>query len=255
MKAAAVLAALLTTVLATGCVTTRNYDDTGSPKEAAHYNVQLGIGYMQQGNYDLAMRKLQRALKEDPELPEAHTSLALLYEKIGDADRADEQYRRALDLAPDDPETQNGYGVFLCRHGKVSESEQYFLNAARNPTYPTPEAAYTNAGICLLRIQKKDRAEADFRLALKRQPDYPDALWQLARLSFGEQKYLETRAFLQRFMARNRQLHAEVLWLAARNEHALGAGAEANKYARELIAKFPASPEARLARQLDYDGA
>lgn len=251
-SAAAVLAL---TVLAAGCVSTQSYTGSdASPKEAARYNTQLGVGYMQQGDYDLAMQKLQRALKEDPELPEAHTSIALLFERLGEPERADQHYRRALDLAPDNPSVQNAYGVFLCRHGKAAQSEQYFIDAARNPVYPTPEAAYTNAGICLLKIGKNEQAEQYFRAALKSRPDYPDALWQLASLSFSQHQYLETRAFLQRFMAHNAKPHAAVLWLAARNERALGSEAEARRYARKLIARFPGSSEARLAQRQHYDG-
>lgn len=252
-KVAAAMALLAAAAL-TGCVSTQGYSGgEASPTEAARFNTQLGVGYMEQGNNDLAMQKLQRALKEDPNLPEAHTSIALLFARLGESRRADRHYRRALELAPDDPSVQNAYGVFLCRHGKAAESEKYFLDAARNPVYPTPEAAYTNAGVCLVKIGRNEQAERYFRSALKSRPDYPDALWQLANLSFSQHKYLETRAFLQRFMAHNVKPHAEVLWLAARNERALGSAPDAARYARELIARFPRSREAERAKQQHYD--
>ncbi|HET7569788.1 MAG TPA: type IV pilus biogenesis/stability protein PilW [Gammaproteobacteria bacterium] len=254
MKTLSIGMAIAAAWLLAGCVSTGAPQSQAQPKLAAKYNVQLGVAYMQQGRLDLALKKLQRALKQDPDLAEAHTAIALVYEKRGDIGLADQHYRRALDIAPHDPKTLNAYGVFLCRHNKVDQSEQYFLAAAANPDYDTPEAAYTNAGVCLLKIGKQDRAEADFRLALKAQPDYPDALWQLARLSFDEGKHLPARAFLQRFMAHNRQPHAEVLWLAARNERALGDRDQARKFAAELIAKFPRSAEARLARKMTGNG-
>lgn len=248
-----VVAAIAGAILLAGCVSTAP-SDQANPEEAARYNVQLGVAYMQQGRLDVALRKLQRALKQDPDLAEAHTAIARLYEQRGNIDLAQEHYRRALDIAPHDPGVMNAYGVFLCRHGQVASSEQYFLRAASDPNYATSEAAYTNAGICLLKIDRKDEAEKDFRRALQVEPNYAEALWQLARLSFNAGKYLESRAFLQRFMEQNRKPRPEVLWLAARTEHALGATPLAQKYARRLISEFPRSAQATLARKMDYDG-
>lgn len=250
MKIVIAVFALACAALTAGCVSTGNLpEDNAQPKEAARYNTELGIGYMQQGNNDLAMRKLQRALDEDPDLPAAHSAIALLYERLGEPKLADQHYRRALDLAPDDPNAQNAYGVFLCRHNRVADSEKYFLGAAHNPAYSTPEAAYTNAGVCLLKIGKSARAQQYFRMALKNQPKYSVALWQLARLSFHEHKYLHTRAFLQRLMTDGSTPRAAVLWLAVRNERALGNDNDADRYLRELLAKFPHSHEAQLAMQ------
>lgn len=246
--------AIACVVLLAGCVSTAPSQDQADPEEAARYNVQLGVAYMQQGRLDVALRKLQRALRQDPDLPEAHTSIARLYEQRGNVDLAQQHYRRALDIAPHDPGVLNAYGVFLCRHGQVADSEQYFLQAASDPNYATAEAAYTNAGICLLKIDRKKEAEKVFRRALQVDPNYAEALWQLARLSFNAGKYLESRAFLQRFMEQNRKPRPEVLWLAARTEHALGATPLAQKYARRLISEFPRSAQATLARKMDYDG-
>ncbi|HET6655018.1 MAG TPA: type IV pilus biogenesis/stability protein PilW [Gammaproteobacteria bacterium] len=246
--------ALLAMLLVAGCVSTTPEEGQVQPKEAARYNVQLGVAYMQQGRLDLALQKLQRALKQDPNLASANTAIARLYERRGNTDLAARYYQRALDIAPQDPKVQNAYGVFLCRHDQVAESEAYFLAAARDPDYATAEAAYTNAGICLLKIDEKAKAEADFRQALQVEPDYAEALWQLARLSYDEGKYLQTRAFLQRFMAHTRSPQPEVLWLAARTEQALGADTEAHKFARRLMARFPRSAEATLASKMIRNG-
>ncbi|HET7588185.1 MAG TPA: type IV pilus biogenesis/stability protein PilW [Gammaproteobacteria bacterium] len=254
MRIRLVAAAMSAALLVAGCVSTTPTEDRAQPKQAARFNVRLGVAYMQQGRLDLALHKLQRALRQDPNLPSANTAIARLYERRGNTDLATRYYQRALDIAPHDPKVQNAYGVFLCRHDRVAESEAHFLAAARDPDYTTAEAAYTNAGICLLKINEKDKAEADFRRALQVEPDYAEALWQLARLSYDEGKYLQTRAFLQRFMAHAREPQAGVLWLAARTEKALGADAEAQKFARRLMARFPRSAEATLASKMMRDG-
>jgi type IV pilus assembly protein PilF len=253
MKSSIVIVLGFGALVLTGCVSSAPQGGS-NPEDAAQYNVKLGVAYMQQGRLDVALQKLKRALKENPDSAPAHAALARLYARRGSMSRARQYYRKAIDLAPDDPKIQNAYGVFLCRHGKAVQSERYFIAAAGNPDYITPEAAYTNAGICQLNVGKRDAAEADFRRALKSKPGYTSALWQLARLSFKQGEHMDARAFLQRLLADNKHPQAKVLWLAARNERALGADDSANKLAHRLIVQWPRSSEAALARKTHRHG-
>jgi type IV pilus assembly protein PilF len=59
-----------------------------SNQDAARYNVQLGMSYMQRGDLEGAREKLERAVQQDPTLPAAHAALGILYERAGDTRRA-----------------------------------------------------------------------------------------------------------------------------------------------------------------------
>ena len=59
-------------------------------EDAAVYNTQLGIAYLNQGELGLAKDKLDRAVLQDPSFPEAHSARAMLYERLGDNDKADD---------------------------------------------------------------------------------------------------------------------------------------------------------------------
>lgn len=216
-----------------------------SLKQAAQYNVELGIAYLRQGQRDLAMQKLQKALEQNPDNADAYMGLGLLYDTIGDTERADHNYRIALRKAPDNPQIQNNYAVFLCQHGQLQKSEKYFIEAARNPLYPTPEAAYTNAGVCANRIPDVAAAEQYFRKALDINPNFPDALYQMARLSYAQKKYLQARAFLERFDLVTPQPQPEALLLGVETERALGNARGASEYTRKLLTQFPNSPQAQ----------
>ncbi len=232
-----------------GCVTTSTSPgEKVSLKQASQYNVALGVAYLRQGNRDLAMHKLQSAIQQDPDNADAYSALGLLYDSIGDIDRADEAYRKALNKAPQDPQIQNNYAVFLCQHGKPEKSEKYFLQAAKNPLYPTPEAAYTNDGVCANRIPDPAAAEQYFRRALDINPNFPEALYQMARLSYGRRHYLEARAFIERFNSVSPQSRAAILLLGVRTEQALGNTRGAAEYAKKLLKLYPTSRE---AQQLD----
>ena len=53
----------------------------GSNTDAATYNLQLGVAYLQQGNLAVAKEKLERAYQQNPRDAEVHGALALLYSR------------------------------------------------------------------------------------------------------------------------------------------------------------------------------
>jgi len=239
-----IVAALLIAGLAAGCASTPAEGEKVSDQDAARYNVQLGMSYLQRGDLEGAREKLERAAQQDPSLPAAHAALGILYERAGDARRAGEHLRRATRLAPDDPNMLNNYGGFLCRQGDRREGIRHFDLAAGNPYYRTPEAALTNAGVCARGIPDPDAAENYFRRALDANRNYADALLQLADLSLETQRTLQARAFLQRYEAVSTAT-AYSLALGYRIETAAGNAQAANEYARRLRREFPDSRESR----------
>ena len=243
-------------VLLAGCVSTSNSQfpsEQVSLKRASEDNVALGLQYMQQGNRDVAMQKIQKAIQQDPDNANAYVAEALLYNAIGDTDRADDAYHVAMRKASNDPQILNNYAVFLCQHGKAKQSLPYFLKAATNPLYSTPDAAYTNAGVCATYVPDAESAEQYFRKALEINQNFPEALFQMAQLTYNQKKYLETRAFIQRYtqVAKPRP---EVLLLGVRTERALGNPQGAADYAKQLIKLFPTSPQVQQLDQADPHG-
>lgn len=252
---AKILCLLTAVLLLSGCVSTSSTPDNKvSLKQASQDNVSLGVGYLQQGRRDLAMQKLQLALQQDPDNANAYSALGLLYNSSGDIERADENYREALDKAPDDPQIQNNYAVFLCQQGKPKESEKYFIEAAQNPLYPTPEAAYANAGVCANLIPDTVTAEQYFRKSLAINPNYPTSLYQMARLSFDQKQYRNALIYIQRFESASPTPRPEVLLLGVRTENALGYKQGAEGYAKKLRILFPNSPETQQLNQ-SYNNA
>jgi len=225
------------------CVTTGGDMGPAHPRDAAAINAQMGLEYMEQGNDELAMEKLQHALKLDPDSADANHYIALLYVKLGDNKEAEQHYHRALSARPNDPNLLNNYGLFLCRQKRLDEAQEKFLAAAKQPFYRSPEVAYTNAGVCAMAVPDFKGAEDDFRAALRQDPKLPEALYGMADLSFKQQRYLPARAFVQRYLDAA-PAGPRILLLAARIERKLGDEASAMKYADQLRSKFPTSPEA-----------
>ena len=202
---------------------------------------------MERGQYELAVEKLRKAVEFDPEHTPAHLTLALLYDQIGRTEAAGEHYRTAARLAPGDGATQNSYGAHLCRIGRLEEAVDRFLKATEDPFYATPEVALTNAGACARRIPDPERAERFLRRALDIRPDFPDALYHMAELSYQQGQAFQARAFLQRYESAA-QHEAGSLLLGYRIESSLDNGEGAAEYARDLLQRHPESEEARTLK-------
>jgi type IV pilus assembly protein PilF len=241
---AACLASLL--LLMSACISTGEPLPKSST-DAAQYNMELGIGYLRQGNLEAAKEKLLKAIDHDPGLATAHTALGLVYERLEDLPGAERQYRRAVSISPDDPDALNSLGVFLCaRRNRSVEGLDFLDRALAVPLSRMPAnraMLNTNAGICAKPVDLP-RAEAYLRTALSLDATYPEALLQLADVTFSQGNALQARAFLERHVAAAGASPA-ALWLGVRVEKSLKDNAAAGRYAQQLKEQFPESVETR----------
>jgi type IV pilus assembly protein PilF len=234
-----------------GCVSAdgRKPLKQSDPKEtAAKYNIQLGTAYLQQGNYNLAREKLERALKQNPRDPDVHTSLGLLYDRTGDLKGADRHFREALRLDPEKPDLGNNYAVYLCKNGRVEEGVERFDAVAANRYYRTPEVALTNAGVCLRGAKKFDEAETRFLGAIKARPNYSEATVQLASLYLEREQIAEARKVVDTYLGAFRP-NPDVLFAAVSVARAAKDRVAEEKHSRALRMEFPESAQARALKR------
>lgn len=216
--------------------------------EIAQANMRLGVAYMEDGNYEKALEKLERARRADPSYPMAHNMLGVLYQRLGENDKAEESFKRGLDLAPSNPNLLNNYGQFLCSGDRPEEAEQAFLKARDNPLNDNPARALTNAGTCAMMNNNIDKAETYYRDALQQNPRQSLALVQMAEIQYDKGEYLSARGYLQRYLEVARHTPRS-LWLGIRIERELGDSDTLSSYALLLKSNFPDSEEARLLRE------
>ena len=243
--------AILTASLLVGCVSsdgTKALKREDPAESAAKTNIQLGIAYLQQGNYTVAREKLERSLKQNPKDPDVHTSLGLLYDRTGEPKLADKHYQEALRLAPDNPDVSNNYAIYLCKRGKVDEGVQRFAAVAANKYYRTPEVALTNAGVCLRGAKRLDEAQAKFAGAIKVRPDYSEATVQLATLHVERGQLAEARKVVDTYLGAFRP-RPDVLYVAVTVARAAKDKMSEEKFSRTLRLEFPDSAQALALKQ------
>jgi type IV pilus assembly protein PilF len=239
------------TLLLAAC-SSSNPQRESKPQSAAVYNTQLGIAYMNQGDLPRAKEKLDRAVTQDPSNPEVHSARAMLFSRLGLPKDADAEYRTALRLAPDDPNVINNYAVYLCQNGRTDEGVKRFEEAAKNALYRTPEAAYTNAGVCLHAAKRDTEARAKFISALQIKPSFSDAALQLANLDFQQGNLAHARGLIDGYL-NNFTENPDLLLLGVRVARAQNDTLGAQRYARKLQMNFPGTDQAKALAGLDHN--
>ncbi len=219
-------------------------DQTQNEKASA-VNVQLGIGYLQQNDFELANDKLSKALRQDSDSAPAHNAFAILQDRLLQTEKAEYHYKKATTLDPENSQAANNYGAFLCRHGRELESEKYFMQALKNPLYSTPEFAYTNAALCLLQVgeaRETEKAKEYLGKAIAAKSDFGPALLSMAQLLFDQGEYVAAKFYLDRFHLVAKPT-ARSLWLAVRNTLQIDGQGDVTELAQRLGNEFPDSEE------------
>ena len=236
----------LSTALALGGCSSNTVREGVDTQKAAQANADLGLRYMMQVNYEVAMQKLNHALTFEPHHVPAHHYLAELYRRLERYDDADEHFRHALDYAEGDASSlHNNYGGFLCGQGRIDDGVEEFRKVLNNPVYARRDQVYENLGLCLERKPDYAQAEEYLRKGLELNPKAAKSLLAMARLTFGANNYLSARAYLQRYSEVARHT-PESLWLGIRVERILGDKNALASYGLSLKGNYPDAAETRL---------
>lgn len=222
-----------------------------SPQERARIHTELAALYYSRGNHGVALQESMVAIEADPQYGPAYNVLGLVQMELKEDTAADRSFQQALAINPNDSEANNNYGWFLCNRGREKEAIAYFLAAVRNPLYQTPALAYTNAGVCSLKLGHDNEAESYLLQALKLQPGQPRALQALAEVYYRRGDYSGAKQLVGRFLE-VAQPTPEVLWLGVLSARQLGDRNAEASYGTQLRRRFPDSKEALTLKSGSY---
>jgi len=245
------LSILVVLFLITACTTIPLPLPDEKARQASRYNAELGAKYLQRDDLDQARSKLEKALKQDKKNALAHVTYARLLQRVDNPDTAGKHFKRAIALEPKVAEHRNAYGVFLCQQDNFAQAEKEFMIAASDPYYETPEYALDNAGLCQLEKGNLTSAEQFLRDALRANPRFPSALYNMAHLTFKQKRLTVAEAYLSRHNEYGPE-SAKALLLALNIKREMGDSVSAKRFADKLLSSFPGSLEAGeyLARPL-----
>ncbi len=222
---------------------------TGQPvydnDKIAETNVNIAIEFLRKDEYQKSLGYLDRAKAAKPEYPLTYTVYGLVYQRLEKPEVAEVNFQHALELDEKNPDLLNNYAQFLCQQNRRDEAEKYFLKAADNPLYKTPEIPYTNFATCALIHDDVATAEEYYKKALAKNPNVSIALMRMAQIEHDRQNYVMAHDYMDRYNKYSKHT-PESLWLGIQIEKELGNKDVVSSYALLLRNKYPKSEEARL---------
>ncbi|MFL9812117.1 type IV pilus biogenesis/stability protein PilW [Stutzerimonas sp. VN223-3] len=197
----------LLTGLMAGCVSTGTGNPMRTPEgrdEARDAYIQLGIGYLQQGDASRAKTPLRKALELDPGSADAHAALALVFQNEMENRLADEHFQKALSSRKD-ARILNNYGSFLFEQKRYQEAMDRFAAASEDNLYPERSRVFQNMGMTALQLGQREQAETYFTRALRLDSRQPLALLELALLAYDAKQYVPAKRYYENFSSLSEQ--------------------------------------------------
>jgi type IV pilus assembly protein PilF len=169
------------------------------PIAMSESRIELGLGYMGQGNMVRARENLELAIRHAPDYYRARLSIAHYFEQVGELDEARIAYKKALRLDSKNGNVLNNYGTFLCKQGEYDQADKYFNRAIDQPYYYLVSASYENAAFCALKAGEVDQARDYFSRAIDHEPNRVKSIIQLSQIEVNAKDYDDARQRLFKF--------------------------------------------------------
>lgn len=227
-----------------GGLSTQYSDGRVSGKTSADLNTQLGAGYINNGRYDRALIKLNKAIKYNPNHALAHNYLGVLYGRLDRPELAYREFKKSLQLSPHDSTILNNYAIFLCEQKKFDEARQKFKKVINNPLYINRAGAYQSAAWCALENENYELSEELYRKALDMNPSLTRSQLGLAKIYYKQENYEHAWNYFKRFDEASVP-DADSLWLGINILNNLPNPDDnlLSSYQLQLKSKFPDSAE------------
>ncbi len=208
--------------------------------------ISNSLAYTQRGLLSQAEITIKKALAIDANNTDANNIAGLIYAQANRPDLATQYFQKALAQSPNDASTLNNYGNFLCNTGNIRQAEEIFIRTATHSSNPNPEIAYTNAGLCILRISDIDQAATYFKTALDFRENNSIALFHLAQINLTKKRGIPALKRLRAY-ANFAQHNPQTLKLGIEIGRLLGNEEIESNYFNLLQTNFPRSSEYQWA--------
>ncbi|WP_136487530.1 type IV pilus biogenesis/stability protein PilW [Vibrio sp. H11] len=185
-----------------GCVTVTDIPDN-HPQAMADSRIDLGLGYLSQGNMNKARENLYRAARHAPDYARSQLALAHYLDQVGETEKARHVYLQARLDHPENGDVLNNFGTFLCKHGDYLSADTLFNQALQRPGYNQPAATLENAALCANKSGNQKQAIHYLDRSLDYDPSQASAWLALTRMQLAagntEDARNTLRGFSQRF--------------------------------------------------------
>lgn len=153
-----------------------------NPKDGTAYN-DLGVIYQEAGQYDEAVKQFKLALKYNRKLDKPHYNMAMIYKEQGKIAKEIAELNKVLKL-------NSAFSLAYFELGKIAFNKKDYKQAADNflkaANYSKTTTDYHFwLGKTYEKLNKPDKAIAEYQEVLKYIPGEPEATKALNRLKGG----------------------------------------------------------------------
>ena len=152
---------------------------------------------MSQSYFEDAIPLLESGIQIAPQRVDLHAALGESYFMSGKTDKAIEAFEKLLELEPS-ARSYAFLGLSYRNLGRFDEAKKYFQQGLKQDPHST--LCLFNLGYIAERQGDSATAEAMFQQALRTNPNFPDALLELANLRVVEKRLPEAAELLRKYV-------------------------------------------------------
>lgn len=208
-------------------------------------HIDLGVGYVQNGQFARAKENLSKALAIDPNSADAHNTFGYLFQLEGEYALAEKHYKQALAADPLLTRARMTYGAFLYGQDRYQEAEKEFVIASEDRLYQMRAQVFEYLGMTHNKLNEPREAEQAFIRATQLNPSQGRALLELAEIRFEQRNYTESQNYYKK-SKRVQAQSARSLWLCIRLARVFSNDDQEASCSLTLRNVFPASEEYKL---------
>ncbi len=170
---------------------------------AVRLNMDQGLQFFSQGEYEQALTVFNAALELDDQQPSLWANVGNAHSKLNQNEQAIEAYQKAIDLAPEDPTLYQNMGGLYASMGDTEKARELYQQAVSLSAYGDPKAAavnYYNMGVTFINSGKTEEAIEALTKALEADPEYAEAHYQLGISMLGTGQMEDSSGHLKKYL-------------------------------------------------------
>ena len=220
--------------------------------------LHIASAYIQLDKLDSAKKRLEMVLDREPELVEAHYSLALIAQREGRQEDALRHFELLLAADPNHPDANLVMADWLRGQGREEDALEKLRHASDGA--PDDFSVQMVFGTVAFELGAMEDAEDAFRKAIKLEPGHPGAQFNLATVLLAKKGYADAIRLLEP-LASGDPPHDGAAYNLAQAYRASGRSEEAVTTLAELLGRALDYPQANFSMGLlqeelgDLEGA
>jgi tetratricopeptide (TPR) repeat protein len=200
---------------------------------------------MRQGNFTAALSELLKAEKLTPDDHILQNDLGFCYLGKNRLDLSVKHLKKAIELKPDYAPAKNTLGVVYLKQKNWNAAIATFKEITDNLLYATPHFPLSNLGEAYFNLGNLDQAEYYYLEALKRKPNFPNALRGLGQTYIKKNRPKDAIYYLEK--ALETAPNSAPIYFDLANAYQMTRDRERSIHAYEKVLEL--APNSNIAKQ------